>query len=103
MNHTDEIRVEVADRLRAIGKLGEHVAEDRVDMTLALETCFQLLTMASNHVNKGGRVTRQTQAAVASHYAPTRLYLHRPGRSSHGRDRPSRIACRRRHMGGLDE
>jgi hypothetical protein len=52
VNYTDETRVEVADRLRAIGKFGEHVAQDRVDMDLALETCFQLLLAARNHASK---------------------------------------------------
>jgi hypothetical protein len=44
------VRTEVVDRLRAIGRLGEHIAAGREpDIGLALDTCERLLAIARSH------------------------------------------------------
>ena len=46
MNDTDVIRTEVADRLRGIGQLGDHLAADEIDLDLAIKTATGLLERA---------------------------------------------------------
>lgn len=50
MNHTDVISKEVVDRLRAIGTLGERVAQDRITPSEALQLSDELLFRARLHL-----------------------------------------------------
>lgn len=52
MNHTDVIRTEVADRMRAIGSLGQRVAEGRLSPAEALDLADTLIIRAWRHLKE---------------------------------------------------
>lgn len=50
MNHTDVTRVEVADRLRAIGRMGEHTATGKITPQHAYDLAVALIEACRRHL-----------------------------------------------------
>lgn len=53
MNHTDVVSIEVADRLKAIGVLGERVSQDRITPAEATQIADSLLVWCWRHLTEG--------------------------------------------------
>ena len=50
MNHTDVTRVEVADRLRAIGRMGEHTTTGKISPQDAVDLAEALVKACRRHL-----------------------------------------------------